>query len=45
MKEKVLENQNKLLQAVGTTKAKYIVGTITRNYPSTCSCTSCGKSD
>ena len=28
MKEKVLENQNKLLQAVGTTKAKYIVGTI-----------------
>lgn len=28
MKEKVLENQNKLLQALSTTKAKYIVGTI-----------------
>ncbi len=28
MKEKVLENQNKLLQALGTTKAKYVVGTI-----------------
>lgn len=28
MKEKVLENQNKLLQILSTTKAKYIVGTI-----------------